>query len=544
MKKNFSVNIGGRIFNIDDDAYECLNNYLSRLRHFFATDPGHDEIIADIEMRIAELLDLQKAQGLSIITLKHIQDVIASMGEPDQLSDSETEQPKHAPGIKTRGKLFRDPDNRQIGGVAAGIAAWFGIDPLWVRIAFGVFVFFYGISILLYLVLWLILPVARTTSEKLEMQRQSITINSLRNELTSAGTGLQKTGNTVLNSVGTFLRFLTEVVARLFNLLFKILGRLAGLFLLLGVVAMFIGISVASLVREQMNMNDYQLDTTTLVNALQWLIPGPDVRWLIYIAIILLIVAITGLLIYAGLRLLLKWPPLRWQVVIVFVLLLVAGILTGVGAVFQYARSSEKTATVTKRQSIVMKAKHIHLASGPNDQRQYFMPLAGDTLPVNVSYVLGEINLSIRPVPADSLFVTFIHASSSWQESQAKGYAGNIAYSYKLQDTLVTLNPYFMFPKSDGMRYQKMDVIIGIPINTEVEIDEPLRWRSNYSDFMDNAHDGGTLIMTTSGLTLKNPPMPESDTTQYINTKHGRRVTVIKKTVNGRIVTERTVETN
>ncbi len=511
MKKNFSVNIGGRIFNIDDDAYECLNNYLSRLRHFFAADLGHDEIIADIEMRIAELLDLQKAQGLSIITLKHIQDVIASMGEPDQLSDSETEQPKHTPGIKTRGKLFRDPDNRQIGGVAAGIAAWFGIDPVWVRLIFAGLTLFYAVGIIVYVVLWLILPIAQTTSEKLEMQRQSININTLRNELASAGTGIQKTGNTILQSLGTLIRFVTEVVARVFAFLFHLLGRLAGLILLLGVVAMFIGISVASLVREQMNMNDYQLDTTTLVNALQWLVPGPDVRWLMYITIILLLVATTGLLIYAGLRLLLKWPPLRWQVVIVFVLLLIAGILTGVGAIFQYSRSSEKTASVTKRQSIVMKSKHIHLVSGPNDHRQYFMPLAGDTLPVNVSYVLGEINLSIRPVPADSLFVTFIHSASAWQESQASGYAGNITYSYKLRDTLVTLNPYFMFPHSDGMRYQKIDVIIGIPINTEVEIDEPLRWRSNYSDFMENARNGGTLIMTTSGLKLKNPPITLSD---------------------------------
>ena len=97
MKKNFSVNIGGRIFNIDDDAYECLNNYLARLRNFFASDQGYQEIIADIEMRIAELLDQQKENGQLIITVKHIEDVIANMGEPDQLSDSETEKPKSAP---------------------------------------------------------------------------------------------------------------------------------------------------------------------------------------------------------------------------------------------------------------------------------------------------------------------------------------------------------------------------------------------------------------------------------------------------------------
>ena len=517
MKKNFSVNIGGRIFNIDDDAYESLNNYLARLRNFFAADQGYQEIIADIEMRIAELLDQQKENGQPIITLKHIEDVIASMGEPDQFSDSETEKPKNAPGIKTRGKLYRDPDNRQIGGVAAGIAAWFGIDPIWVRLMFAAFTLFYAVGIIVYVVLWLILPVAQTTSEKLEMQRQSININTLRNELASAGSGIQKTGSSILQSIGTFIRFVTEVVARVFTFLFHLLGRLAGLVLLLLVLAMFIGISAASLVREQMNLGNYQLDTTTQMHALQWVIPGPDVRWLAYIAILLFLVAITGLLIYAGLRLLLKWPPLRWQVVLVFVLLLVAGIITGTGAVFQYARSSERMATVTKRQSIVMKAKYIHLASGPNDFRQYFMPLAGDTVPGTNSYALGEISLSIRPVPADSLFVTFIQSASAWQESQAAEYAGNISYRYKLQDTLVTLNPYFMIPQSDGMRYQKMDVIVGIPINTEVEIDEHLIWRANYSDFKDNDRDGGPFIMTTSGLKLKNPPVAESDTIQETN---------------------------
>jgi phage shock protein PspC (stress-responsive transcriptional regulator) len=463
-------------------------------------------------MRIAELLNQQKENGQPVITLKHIEDVIANMGEPDQLSDSETEQPRQEPGIKTRGKLFRDPDNRQIGGVAAGIAAWFGIDPVWVRLIFAALTFFYAIGIIVYVVLWLILPVAQTTSEKLEMQRQSININTLRNELASAGSGIQKTGSSLLHSIGTFIRFVTEVIARVFSFLFHLLGRLAGLALLMGVLAMFIGISAASLVREEMNMGNYQLNTTTLIHALQWVIPGPDVRWLVYLAAIMLLVSVTGLLIYTGLRLLLKWPPLRWQIIIVFVLLLVAGILTGVGAIFQYSRSTERVASVTQRQSIAMKAKHLHLASGPNEYKQYFMPLAGDTIPGNVSYALGEISLSLRPVPADSLFVTRIQSASAWQESQASGYAGNISYRYTLQDTLITLNPYFMIPHTDGMRYQKLDVIIGIPINTVVEIDEPLRWRANYSDFNDNARDGGTLIMTTSGLKLKNPPVAESDT--------------------------------
>jgi phage shock protein PspC (stress-responsive transcriptional regulator) len=514
MKKNFSVNIGGRIFNIDDDAYECLNNYLARLRNFFAADQGYQEIIADIEMRIAELLDQQKENGNPIITLKHIEDVIASMGEPDQFSDSETEKPRSEAGIKPRGKLYRDPDNRQIGGVAAGIAAWFGIDPVWVRLIFAALTLFYAIGIIVYVVLWLILPVAQTTSEKLEMQRQSININTLRNELATAGTGIQKTGSSILHSIGSFIRFVTEVVARVFTFLFHLLGRLAGLALLLLVIAVFVGISAASLIREQMHVVYYQLDTTTQLQALQWLIPGPDVRWLAYISVILLLLAITGLLIYTGLRLLLKWPPLRWQIIIVFVLLLVAGLITSVGAIFQYARSSEKLATSTNRQSIMMKSKHIHIASGPTDYQQYFMPLAGDTIPGNRSYALGEIGLSVRPVPADSLFITRIQSASAWQELQAAGYAGQISHRYTMHDTIISLNPYFMFPMSDGMRYQKLDIIIGIPVKTEVVIDDELLWRINSSDIVDNEREQGKYIMTTSGLKFQRPPVVVSDSLQ------------------------------
>ena len=161
-----------------------------------------------------------------------------------------------------------------------------------------------------------------------------------------------------------------------------------------------------------------------------------------------------------------------------------------------------------------MKHKHIHVASGPNDFHKYFMPLAGDTIPGNKSYALGEISLSIRPVPADSLFITRIQSASAWQESQSAGYAGQISYNYTMKDTLVTLNPYFMFPMGDGMRYQKLDIIVGIPIHTEIVIDGPLLWRINGSDFVDNDREEGKYIMTSSGLKLQKPLVTVSDSLQ------------------------------
>lgn len=515
MKKNFSVNIGGRIFNIDDDAYERLNSYLARLRNFFSVDEGHEEIMADIEMRIAELLEQKKQQGLAIVALEQIEEVIASMGEPDQLSDNEANSAKEASRIKTSGKLFRDPEHRQIGGVAAGIAAWFGIDALWVRIAFGILLFFYGIGVILYIILWLILPVARTTTERLEMQRQTINIGTLRNEVASVGSGLKNTGSTVLHSTGKFMRFLTELAGHLFRLLLKVLRLASGAFFLFFALSLFVGLGLAYIIREPFNGHMYSLDNITQADAFAWFVPGAAVQWLAYIAIALFVIGISGMLVFLGLRLMLKWPPIRWQVLLVFGLLIAAGLIVAGGAMYQYSHSIAEKANISGNTSYPLnKKKYIHLSAFPDDTHLYWSPLSGAELTKRNRNVLGRISLSIRPAPSDSIIITTIRGAAGITESMAAGYLQSMAYEYSFQDTLLVVNPFFTFPKSDGMHYQTTDLIIGIPVKTTVLIDEHLDWRVNFREMDQDVREGGEFIMTSSGLKLKNPPKPVSDTIQ------------------------------
>ncbi|MFZ4706552.1 MAG: PspC domain-containing protein [Bacteroidales bacterium] len=504
MKKNFSVNIGSRLFHIDEDAYERLQAFLGRLRTFFAADEGRDEIITDIEMRIAELLEQKKTDGPSIITLQQINEVIAGMGEPDQLSGAQEIPPRG----KTKGKLYRDPDNRQIGGVCAGIAAWFGVDPLWVRIAFALLTLMYGTGVIIYLVLWLILPVATTTSEKLEMHRQIINIDTLRNEVASAGSGLRKTGSSFMQSVGTFIRFVTEIIARLFKFIFQLIGRAAGAIILIFVLILFVGISLGYLVREQVEFGIYHLDSTTLSHGFEWLLPGAAVRWQAYIALALLLVGIVGLLIFAGLRLLLKWPPVRAQVLSLLALLVLAGLIIAGSAVHQYSRTTDQVSSTSKRQTFALKIKKIRLTSGSRDRDQYWAPLTGNGTRGRNNDVLGEIRLSIRPAPGDSIIVTAIKSATSVMESKAAGYAENISNSYQFQDTLLVIDPYFKIPFRDGMHYQKAEIIVGIPLNTEIEIKDEWNWHLNYDDFVDGMYDEGIYIMTSSGLKQKQVKQP------------------------------------
>jgi phage shock protein PspC (stress-responsive transcriptional regulator) len=499
MKKNFSVNIGSRLFNIDEDAYERLQGYLGRLRAFFAAEKGHDEIMTDIEMRIAELLEQNKPESPSIVTLQQIDQVIAGMGEPDQLSGSQEEQHREKP----KGKLYRDPDNRQIGGICSGIAAWFGLDPLWVRIAFAIITLLYGTGAIIYLVLWIILPQAGTTTEKLEMHRKIINIDTLRNEVSSAGTGLRKTGSSFMTSMGTFLRFLTEIVSILFKFILQLLRRVAGAVILLLVATLFIGISLGYLVREQIEFGMYHLDTSTLSHGFVWLIPGAALRWQAYLALGLLLIGLIGLLVLLGLRLLLKWPPVRTQVLSLFALFALAGIIIAGSAIQQYSRTTDQVSSTSQHQTFALKNSKLRLSAGSYDRDQYWAPLSGTGKSGRNNDVLGEIRLNVRPAPGDSLIITIIKSASALQEYHAADYARNISCSYQFQDTLLVIDPYFKIPLHDGMHYQKAEMIVGIPLNTEIMIKDEWNWHINYDDFTDGMQGEGPYIMTSSGLKQK-----------------------------------------
>ncbi|MBK7172240.1 MAG: PspC domain-containing protein [Bacteroidales bacterium] len=509
MKKNFSVNIGGRVFNIDDDAYERLNNYLANLRRHFSADQGCEEILGDIEGRIAELLEQKVSAGNSIITLSLINEVINSMGEPDQLSGQEAESRYRSFDGKSSGKLFRDPDNRLIGGVAAGIGAYFKIDPTWVRILFVLFTFLYAVGAIIYVILWLIIPPARTTSERLEMQRRLINIDTLREEVLSAGSGIKKTSNSLLRSLGKFLRFLTEIVTHVFRLILQLLRLASGAFLLLLVLGMFVGLSLIYIIREPMNTGQYFFENTTVANLFSWLMPGPSILWLAYIAIGLVALGLAGMLIYLGLRLLLKWPPVQWQVFGVFGLLIVAGLICGGGAIYQYSRSTLETASDSKVEAFPYNQKLIHLSMAPDNPEQYWKPLEGNDIEIYKQQVLGKIKVSLRPTN-DSLFLSSIKEATAFRQHIAANYLENIRYSYTIKDTLLTLLPFFTFPKSEGMHHQTMEIILGIPENTVVNMDDNFFWFCNNRDFVDWSNSGGKYIMTSMGLKPVRPVEPDS----------------------------------
>jgi len=184
MNKIFNINLGGYPFTIDDIAYQKLNKYLGTIERHFSTSEGCDEIISDIESRIAELFN-ESLNGQPIVGMKDIDAAIVTMGTPEEFGavgyeDEQEERHSSKKEYAVGKKLFRDPDSKIIGGVCSGLSAYFGIeDPLWLRLGAVGFLVMGGVAFPLYILLLIILPKARTAADKLAMRGEKIDINNI-----------------------------------------------------------------------------------------------------------------------------------------------------------------------------------------------------------------------------------------------------------------------------------------------------------------------------------------------------------------------------
>ena len=211
MNKVLNINLGGTPLTIDDDAYQFLENYLQSLHNHFRNSEGYEEIMGDIEARLGELT--REAMGKrTIANIQDVKNTVSVMGTPEDFGAepvSETTQKSKntdgtsrnsreggtASGIKTGKRLYRDEENKALGGVCSGIASYFGIeDPLWVRLAFIGLIFLFGTSFLLYFILWAIVPAAKTTADRLAMRGEPIDVNSIAK---SVEDGVEKLSNQV-----------------------------------------------------------------------------------------------------------------------------------------------------------------------------------------------------------------------------------------------------------------------------------------------------------------------------------------------------------
>lgn len=209
MKKTLTINLGGSVFNIDEDAYLLLDKYLTNLRIHFHNEEGSDEIMNDFELRISELLGEKIRLGYNVVSIENIEEIINRMGKLEEIFENESgesETKKEATHISDKAepvrkkKMFRDPDDKIIGGVAGGIAAYTGWDVTGIRIAMVALLFFaHVVTIVVYIILWLVVPIAQTVPERLEMRGVNVTLENIGKTVT---VGFEKENNgTIHNSM-------------------------------------------------------------------------------------------------------------------------------------------------------------------------------------------------------------------------------------------------------------------------------------------------------------------------------------------------------
>ncbi len=178
MKQTRTANIAGINFYLDEDAYQTLDNYLKELRKHFKNQEGAAEIISDIENRIAELFQQKIKNPQTVITLEEVNEIIAILGKPGDFDNEDSEESTTTGKKHKTKRLYRDMDDRILGGVCSGLGAYLNLDQVIVRIIF-IVATLSGISILVYLAMWIIIPPALTTAEKLEMQGDPVNIDNI-----------------------------------------------------------------------------------------------------------------------------------------------------------------------------------------------------------------------------------------------------------------------------------------------------------------------------------------------------------------------------
>ena len=265
MKKTININLAGFVFYIDEDAYETLQKYLNNIRTYLGNTEGREEIIGDIESRIAELFSEKQKQ---VITLVEVNEIIEVMGQPeDYMTEEEFEETTFQQPNK---RLFRDPDNTVLGGVCSGVGHYLKIDAVWIRLIF-LALLWSGLSILFYFVLWAIIPKAETTAQKLEMKGKAATLSNIEDYVRKGyenvkddfkNVDFKGAGEKAKRGASGFFAFLGELISKLFSALGKILsfiasilGKLLGVIILVITVALIIVLTISFIIGSFIDIN-------------------------------------------------------------------------------------------------------------------------------------------------------------------------------------------------------------------------------------------------------------------------------------------------
>jgi phage shock protein PspC (stress-responsive transcriptional regulator) len=531
MNKTININLGGYFFHIDEDAYQKLRRYLDAIAKSLSDDPqGKNEIIADIEMRISELLSEKIADARQVVNEQDISDIIKIMGEPEDYA--ETEEAYAEPGAtykrkqQTSKKLYRDGDDKFIGGVAAGIAHYFDVDVIWIRLAFILFFIGGGFSLLLYIILWILLPEARTTAEKLQMEGEPVNIDNIekkiREEFNSMTESIKDGANEVTKKVNEgfkkntknarsgFQEFL-DTLGNIIVSFFKVIGKFIGVILIIVSASVLISFILAIFSIGSLEFLGFDDDYIRLPFFLQDTML-PD--WLIVLSTFILVGFPFLILLVLGLRILSSnvrqfnktTSMTLFGIWIVALLMIVfTGIEHGTSYAVEGGKIENRTLQVSSTDTLRIKLI--------NDDNLYFqrrsrLRRTSSTKEVEDNGVLktysNNIKIDVEKSTSDQFEVRIRKTSRGRNKKKANQNAQDIEYTYNVKGDALILDAYFLSNIKNLYKEERIYVTIYTPENATVYFDESLKNFLYRVDNLDNIYYRDMIkhyfLMTEKGL--------------------------------------------
>jgi phage shock protein PspC (stress-responsive transcriptional regulator) len=244
MNKTIIININGIVFHIEEDAYEVLRTYMTSVKRHFAYSSDSEEIVTDIENRLAEMFNEKlKQDHKQVIIVEDVENVTEKMGAVDDFAvDEEDPTIRLSTGVyKTEKKLFRDAEDCVIGGVCAGIGHYFGVEPRWIRLI-AIIILFMGVGIPLYILLWLVIPKAKTRVDKMAMKGEPINIQNFKKNFDEEIEGLKNGLRTARKEAKPAIHQLAKFIGKAGMIFVKIIGSIIILIGVLGLFALGLGL--------------------------------------------------------------------------------------------------------------------------------------------------------------------------------------------------------------------------------------------------------------------------------------------------------------
>lgn len=523
MNKTVNINLAGIFFHIDEDAYLKLQRYLEAIKRSFTDSQGREEIISDIEARISELFTERMKTDRQVIGNKEVEEVIAIMGQPeDYLVDDEIFEDE--PSSKTKNtyrassskKLYRDTDNSYIGGVSAGLAHYFGIDAIWIRLIWILLVFGAGTGVFLYILLWILVPEAKTTAEKLTMTGEAVNISNIEKKIRDGfdsvsenvknidfqkhadklKEGFEHASDNISDSVKRIptnkikdnSKSFFDGLGNLIKGVFKIFAKIIGLFIVLATIAGTIALTVGLIIGSFFDSNIHFLD-----NDLMELSTTSGMSFEV-LSILIFIVSVIPLifLFYLGLKILISnLKPLsniaKFTLLGLWLLSLIGLITISINQGLSYSEKApviinEKIENIKSTDTLVLTMKGNDNFAGDYYRRYHNFRTGFDENGEKVTFS-QDIRVNIKSTSDSVAKIKVFKSSRGRTFESAKERAKTIDYNYNINGNKLELDNYFLIPNTEAKRDQKVEVTVYLPEGSVIYNNSNTESFISYSSF-------------------------------------------------------------